>query len=98
MSGSSDRFHVVGNLIYVADGPWGLTILEVELPGTLKLKPPILSGSTLTLSWNGGPGIRLQRTARLSTPNWQEVPGSDSLREITLPREEATAFFRLSQQ
>jgi hypothetical protein len=91
----SDSFQVVGNLIYVADGAWGLTIMEIELPGTLKLKPPVLSGNTITLTWNGGPSIKLQKTTSLSALNWQDVSGSEGLSQIELPCAEAAAFFRL---
>ena len=89
---------MAGNLIYVAEGVWGLTILEIELPGTLKLKAPVLSGNTITLFWNGGPGIKLQKTTSLANPSWQDVPGSDGLSSIELPRTDPTAFFRLLKQ
>lgn len=88
-------FQVIGNLIYVADGSWGLTIMEVELPGTLKLKPPVLSGNTITLLWNGGPGIKLQKTLSLSAPDWRDVPDSEGFSQITVPRSDSAAFFRL---
>jgi hypothetical protein len=91
---SDEPYQVVGNLIYLADG-WGLTIVEVELPGTLKLKPPVRSGNTLTLSWKGGPGIKLQRTASLANASWQDVAGSEGVSQITVPCTEPAAFFRL---
>jgi len=93
---TDEPYQVVGNLIYLADA-YGLTILEAELPGMLKLNPPVLSGNTLTLSWNGGPGIKLQETTSLTTPNWADVPGSEGVSQITLPNTDAVAFFRLIQ-
>jgi sugar lactone lactonase YvrE len=61
----------------------------------LRLKSPILNGSVLTLSWNGGPGIKLQKTTNLANPDWQDVPGSEGVSQIELPCAEAAAFFRL---
>jgi hypothetical protein len=77
------------------DGTWGFKI--VRLRDQLALYPPLLSGDTLTLSWTGGPGIKLQKTTNLTTPNWQDVPGSDGVSSLGLPRTDPTAFFRLIQ-
>ena len=84
---------VAGNLAYVAAGEYGLAIYR--LTPQLILKPPILEGSELRLSWLGGPGVRLQRTPSLSKPDWQDVPNSDGASGVRLPSPSAASFFRL---
>ena len=91
-----NSFSVAANTAVVV-GPLGLAVLDIELPGTLKLNPPVLSANSLTLSWNGGAGIKLQKTSSLTNPDWQEVAGSDGASQLELPRDEAAAFFRLIQ-
>jgi len=88
-----------GTTVCVTQGPdpnW-VSVLEMSLPGPLKLNPPVLSVNTVTLSWNGGPDIKLQRTPSLTNPNWQELPGSEGVSQIELPRDADAAFFRLIQ-
>jgi len=68
-----------------------------RLRDVLALNPPVLSGNALTLSWSGGFSIKLQKTPSLSPAQWQDVPGSEGAGQIELPRNEATAFFRLIQ-
>jgi len=87
----------VGNRVYAAEDRWGMPIYELTLSGSLKLNPPVLSGNTLTLSWNDGAGVKLQKTLSLTNPNWQDVAGSEGLSSIALPREGAAIFFRLIQ-
>jgi hypothetical protein len=86
---------VVGNRVYALTGPGGMAILEV-VPD-LRLDPPVVSGTALTLSWNGSPGIKLQKAASLTNPDWQDVAGSEGASQIELPRDAAAAFFRLIQ-
>ena len=81
--------------MYVAEDQWGLSIFKLSLPGPLQLNPPVLSANTLTLSWSGGPGIKLQKTTSLAPANWQDVPGSDGQSSFDLPRDGAAGFFRL---
>jgi hypothetical protein len=65
-------------------------------PGVL-LYAPVVSGDSVTISWNGGPGVKLQKTSSLANPDWQDVAGSDGVSQIILPRNEAATFFRLIQ-
>jgi hypothetical protein len=94
--GSAYTVQAAGTTVCVSEGHW-VSVLELTLPGQLNLNPPVLSGTSLTLSWPGGPGIKLQKTASLTTPNWQDVPGSDGSSQIDLPRADPVAFFRLIQ-
>ena len=66
---------------------------EVGFP--LRLQTPIRNGNFLTISWNGGPTIKLQKTASLENPNWQDVAGSEGLSSMNLPTPDRSAFFRL---
>jgi hypothetical protein len=53
------------------------------------------AGSELTLTWDGTPGARLQKTPSLTTPIWTDVPGSEGLSAITVPMGSDGGFFRL---
>jgi isoquinoline 1-oxidoreductase len=62
--------------------------------------PPVLNSpqradSGIRLSWIGGPGIKLQKTASLTPPAWQDVPGTEGQSQMDLPVAEAASFFRL---
>jgi hypothetical protein len=51
--------------------------------------------SGVLLTWNGGPGIRLQRTPSLSPAIWTDVNGSDGLSTLEVPLGGLSEFFRL---
>ena len=86
---------MVGSTLYTSSGA-GLTVLNFFNPNApLQFDPPTLSGSNLLLSWTGGPGVKLQQTPSLANANWQDVPGSEGLSQMTLPRTDPAAFFRL---
>lgn len=53
------------------------------------------SGGQVHLSWEGGPGIIVQRSPSLSSPAWTEVAGSEGLSEFDLPIVGTHEFFRL---
>jgi hypothetical protein len=90
---------LVGNTLYTTSDT-GLTVLDFYAPNTspnLRLNTPVLSGGVAVLTWQGGPGIKLQKTTSLSTPNWQDVPGTIGQSLIALPPTDTAAFFRLIQ-
>jgi nicotinate dehydrogenase subunit B len=70
-------------------------LAAIQASSTLLLDPPIRSGDQIQLSWNGGPGIKLQRSSSLANPVWQDVPDTDAKNSVNLPLTEATAFFRV---
>jgi hypothetical protein len=74
----------------------GLVIFEVTPALVLKAEPGL--NSQLTLTWNGGPRVKLQKTLSLAKPNWQEVAGSDGVSTMEPPVTELAAFFRLVRQ
>ncbi len=82
---------VVGNTVYAADGQ--LRILE--LSSVLTLASPVRSATGLTLSWNGGSGIRLQKAGSLNLPAWQDVPDTDGKSTVTVPLLDGNSFFRV---
>ncbi|MBI1842789.1 MAG: hypothetical protein HYR88_18275 [Verrucomicrobia bacterium] len=54
--------------------------------------------SQLSISWAGGPHIRLQQATSLSTPDWTDVPDTEGQSATSLPLNpdsSAKAFFRL---
>lgn len=87
---------VVGNLVYVAAGEYGLAIYR--LTPQLRLNPPVWDGQALRLSWLGAPGIRLQRATSLSARDWQDVPGTEGMSSLALPSTNGATFYRLRRQ
>jgi hypothetical protein len=86
--------HVVGNQAYLARGYHGLLVFEVvESP---YIKSVRRSGNNLVLSWNGAPGLRLQRTPSLNSPAWTDVVESAGASEISLPIGAGSEFYRLA--
>jgi CO/xanthine dehydrogenase Mo-binding subunit len=61
----------------------------------LVLNPPERLGDRIRLSWNGGPGIKLQKTVSLTSPAWEDVPNTEGQSTVALPVSDQTAFFRL---
>jgi hypothetical protein len=55
-----------------------------------------VEASQFLVTWNdAGKGMTLQRTASLSNPKWEDVPGSEGTNRVTLPMTSASEFFRL---
>jgi hypothetical protein len=52
-------------------------------------------GNEVLLSWRGGPGIRLQRSARLAPTNWADVNGTMGLSNFTEAVGGDSQFYRL---
>ena len=90
-NGGFGSIDMVGNMIYAAHGD--LRILE--LSPVLALASPTHTENGLTLSWNGGPGIRLQKTASLGDSLWQDVPGTEAQSTFILPLVDGNSFFRV---
>ncbi|MBI2948894.1 MAG: xanthine dehydrogenase family protein molybdopterin-binding subunit [Verrucomicrobia bacterium] len=59
------------------------------------LNAPERSGDQLRLTWNGGPGVKLQKSASLNNPVWQDVPDTDGRSSVSLPLADGAAYFRL---
>jgi hypothetical protein len=65
-----------------------------QLPGELRITAT-LSGANLTLTWSGGPGIRLQRSANLNTPSWSDVAGTEGQSSASVSITGTESHFRL---
>jgi hypothetical protein len=55
----------------------------------------VLQGSSVSLSWPGGPGIVLQKTTSLSNANWEDVVGTSGASTATEPATGTATFYRL---
>jgi hypothetical protein len=95
LSAETKRLQVVGNLVYVAAGEYGLAIYRV-VP-QLKLNPPVREGNVLRLSWLGGPGILLQEAVSLRDQDWRDVPNSEGMSSLLLSPTNTSSFFRLTK-
>jgi hypothetical protein len=62
--------------------------LSVSLQGT----------ASINLSWQGAAGVRLQKSLTLSSPDWQDVPGTLGNSSAVEPTTGNTAFYRLFKQ
>jgi hypothetical protein len=60
----------------------------------LRLQAQIMAGR-LVLVWNGGAGIRLQKTSILPAGNWTDVSNSEGQSTLEVPVLGPGAFFRL---
>jgi len=79
--------------VFVAAAQDGLVILEM-LPF---IKSTIHRDCQVQISWEGfGAPVLLQKTARLTAPDWWTIPGSDTTNNMALPASSLDAeFFRL---
>jgi RNA polymerase sigma factor (sigma-70 family) len=57
-----------------------------------------IKSDSVDVSWNGGPGIRLQMARTLTKPVWTDVPNSEGKSSVTPPMANGNAFFRLYPQ
>ena len=65
-------------------------------PGVPFITRVVLTPTGLRLEWPATAlGSRLQRTASLTNPVWQDVPVSETATTVTLPLTNASEFFRL---
>lgn len=61
----------------------------------MQINSIIRDGSNVTISWNGAPGIKLQKSVSLTSPNWQDVPGSDGASNVNDATSGPSAYYRL---
>lgn len=70
------------------------TTVAAPTPLEIKLNSITLSGGNVTITWNGSPSVKLQKTPTLANPNWQDVPGSLGSSTATDAISGAAAFYR----
>lgn len=61
----------------------------------LRLRHSTLPDGRLRLTWDGGPGTRLQRASGLGDAPWEDVPETDGRSAHDLSPDGAAGFFRL---
>jgi hypothetical protein len=52
-------------------------------------------GNLVTITWNGGPGIRLQMSITVGNAGWQDVPNTEGQSSVDLPMSNTGTFFRI---
>jgi nicotinate dehydrogenase subunit B len=67
----------------------------MQIAPTLAVQPPVRVGDQVRVSWNGGPGIKLQKCAHMPPTGWQDVAGTEGQTSITLPLSDQSAYFRV---
>ena len=77
----------------------GATAAGIPGPQTAELRITSItqSGTTVTINWSGDAGIKLQKSATLINPNWQDVAGSLGSSSATETIGAAPAFYRLAK-
>lgn len=54
------------------------------------------AGGTITLSWNGGAGVLLQKATTLTNPTWETVAGTDGASTAQISADGSSGFYRLT--
>jgi hypothetical protein len=75
-----------------------LAFRSVKAVNRPAIKSITLGGGKVTISWEGAPNVKLQTTASLTNPNWQDVPDSLGKSSVLETVTGAAAFYRLSAQ
>jgi hypothetical protein len=80
---------------YWAVDNFGLYSIE-EAPTTAPAIESISAdGGVVTINWPGAAGVRLQKTARLAKPNWEDVPDTEGKSSANEVADQAEAYYRL---
>jgi hypothetical protein len=61
----------------------------------LKINSIVGSGGNMSISWIGAAGTKLQKSTSLSSPDWQDVPGSNGASNVAQPAAGGQAYYRL---
>jgi hypothetical protein len=86
-------------LVFVTIGTGGdfnfdnFQITDIGAVGGLNVGPQ--AGGNVNLSWVGNPAVKLQSSASLSAPNWQDVPNTYGLYSLPVPVNGSRQFYRL---
>jgi hypothetical protein len=85
---------------------WATQVTEIITGSGTAANPPVLSferqGANLLVSWADAPGLSLQSTPSLSTPQWTNVAQipdvTNGQAALVIPASGNSGFYRLSQQ
>jgi hypothetical protein len=72
-------------------------LYSLQTTDALRITGITRNGNNITISWSGGPGIKLQKASSLSNPTWQDVAGSDGASSVSEPVTTSNAFYRLTK-
>jgi len=73
---------------------WGVDDFGLYSLARPTINSIVRNGDNAMISWNGAAGTKLQKTTSLTSPNWQDVPGSNGASTASDPISGA-AFYRL---
>ncbi len=72
-----------------------------SLPSAPQAPPQITgiarTGPDVVISWNGEPGVKLQKSASLISPNWQDVAGTAGASSFTETAAGTQTYYRLAR-
>jgi len=80
---------------------WGLDdfgIYSIPAEPTSQFSGMVQTGGTITLNWNGAVVSRLQKSTSLTSPVWQDVPGTLGLSTFAEPIGSGEVYYRLLKQ
>ncbi len=60
-----------------------------------KITSIVASGGNASISWNGAAGTKLQKSTSLTSPDWQDVSGSNGASNVLQPASGSQAYYRL---
>jgi len=79
---------------------WGidnLGLYSLPVVPSFRISSIVASGTNVVITWPGEATVRLQRSISLTTPSWQDLPGTLGASSATVPRTNSANFFRLSK-
>lgn len=84
---------------HAGDDSWYFGVDNVGLysltPQSLAINSIVRNGDNITISWNGAPGVRLQKSTSLSSPNWNDIQGTEGASSYTDSASGNNAYYRL---
>jgi hypothetical protein len=72
--------------------------IPAPVPAAVSLNVSRQGTASISLSWQGAPGARLQKSLSLGPQNWQDVPGTLGASSVVEPITGSSAFYRLFKQ
>jgi hypothetical protein len=79
---------------------WGvddLGLYSLAAAPSLSITSIVRTGDNLLISWAGAPTVRLQKTTSLTSPNWQDVPGTLGASSALEPIVGDQGYYRLAR-
>ncbi len=80
---------------YWAVDNFGLYSIQETTPTAPDIDSISVEGGVVTINWQGSAGVRLQKTARLAKPDWQDVPGTKGESSAQEVADQTESYYRL---